>query len=433
MGSALTSFRDRGILQDPLAKTPDSSDFSSFSPVQAHRSERGMSRVAVVLGTRPEAIKMAPVIRALQDQSEGIHPFVVATAQHREMLDQVLTLFRIVPDLDLDLMRSNQGLVGLTGRVLKATADMIKETKPRLLLVQGDTTTAFAAGLAAYYSRIPVAHLEAGLRSHDIHQPFPEEACRQLTAVLSEIHFVPTPLARSNLLEEGVPAERIVVTGNTVVDSLLTVLDAPLDFKGTPLANLPLDEGRVLLVTSHRRESWGEDLESICLALEELVERFPDLHVVYPVHLNPNVRNTVESILSETGRVHLLPPLDYLTFTKLMRRAYLILSDSGGVEEEAASLQKPLLLLRNLTERPEAFQRGLCKVVGTNRQAIVTETARLLTNPRAYDAMTNGQNPFGDGRAASRVAEAIGRWFRGETPLLEPEKEFHPPERGTAK
>jgi UDP-N-acetylglucosamine 2-epimerase (non-hydrolysing) len=382
-------------------------------------------RVMVVVGTRPDAIKLAPVIRALRDDASPVAGVVVATAQHREMLDQVLGLFAIDPDLDLDIMKPSQTLVGVTSRALAAVGNAIEEIEPSAVVIQGDTATALAAALAAFYSKVVVAHVEAGLRSYDVTQPFPEEGTRQLLSIVAGIHFAPTERARRNLLNELVPAEKIVVTGNTVVDALLTVSGAPVDFGGTPMEGLPLDGNRVVVVTSHRRESWGTELENICRAVSDLVERFDDVQVVYPLHMNPNVSGTVRSVLSRTERVHLVPPLDYMSFSKLMRRAFLILTDSGGIQEEAATLRKPLLCLRNLTERPEAFDSGMAKVVGTSREAIVDAAAKLLNDDGAYRAMTSGENPYGDGRAAQRVVEALDRWFRGERQLLEPHREFH--------
>jgi len=384
-------------------------------------------RLVLVMGTRPEAIKLAPVVKALRARPEAFQPLVVATAQHRRMLDQVLGFFRLTPEVDLRLMRPDQDLAGLTARVLKKMQAALKELKPHLVLVQGDTTTAFATALAAFYLKVPVAHVEAGLRSHSRDNPFPEEANRQLTAVLTDLHLAPTPLARRQLLREGVPAERIAVTGNTVVDAVNFVLEVPWSPRGTPAARVPLKGRRLILVTSHRRESWGPELEEICLALRDLASRFEDLTVVYPVHLNPNVRRTVYDLLSGVQGVHLLPPLNYLAFINLMRRAYLVLTDSGGVIEEAATLRKPLLIMRRVTERPEAVAAGVARLVGTSRQAVAGEATRLLTDARAYQAMTAGANPFGDGRAAPRIVEALGRWFGHQTPLLPPAQEFRPP------
>ncbi len=383
-------------------------------------------RIVVVMGTRPEAIKLAPVVHELRSRSDALDTLVVATAQHREMLDQVLALFQIRPDYDLNLMQYDQSLSDLTARLLHALDQTLKRLRPDLLLVQGDTTTVFTAALAAFYNKIAVGHVEAGLRSDDRYNPFPEEINRRVTTALTEFHFAPTPLAKRRLLREGVPAERIVVTGNTVVDALSRILQGAFDLSTTPLGKLPLDNHRLLFVTSHRRESWGEALENICLALAEIVSAFPDVIIVYPVHPNPNVRSTVESLLSHKERIYLFDPFDYLTTLNLIQRSYLVLTDSGGIQEEAPTLNKPVLVLRQTTERPEACMAGLAKLVGTSRQAIVTETARLLTNPSAYRAMTNGANPFGDGRASARIVDALERWARGKQPLLVSEAQFCP-------
>ena len=390
------------------------------------KSER-LGSIAVVIGTRPEAIKMAPVIRALRECSNEFETVIVSTGQHRQMLDQVLSLFTITPDVDLDLMLPNQDLADLTSNVLKVMQNRLMQIGPDLVLVQGDTTTAFATALAAFYLNVPVCHLEAGLRSHDSSNPFPEEINRHIISVLTDIHLAPTPLARRNLVNEGIPAEKIVITGNTVVDSLIRFLEIPFTFDETPLADIKLERHPVILLTSHRRESWGRDLENICLAVKDLVSMFSDLLVVFPVHMNPNVNDKVRGILADVERVHLTPPLDYLVFINLMRSSYLVLTDSGGVQEEAPTLHKPLLVLREATERPEAFQCGLSRVVGTIRKEIVREVSQLLTDHAAYRTMAEGENPFGDGRAAERVIEVLRRWFKGKYPLLEPEKEFRPP------
>lgn len=381
-------------------------------------------RIAVVMGTRPEAIKMAPVVRALHAHTEAIETIVIATAQHRQMLDQVLALFHLPPDVDLDLMRPQQTLADLHARVLQMMEQTLRELSPDLLLVQGDTTTVFAAALAAFYRHIPVGHVEAGLRSHDWANPFPEEANRCLTSKLTTLHFAPTPLAGQALRGEGIPAADIAVTGNTVVDALHTLFAQPFRLQDSPLAQLPLDQHRVLLVTSHRRESWGQDLQNTCLALKDLVAQFADVLVVYPVHLNPHVRDTVMRVLGGTERICLLEPLDYLTFLQLMARAHLILTDSGGIQEEAPTLRKPLLVLRKLTERPEAFQAGLAQIVGTSREAIVAAASRVLTDPDTYRRMSHGANPYGDRQASQRIVQAISRWARGESPLLTPEEAF---------
>ncbi len=387
-------------------------------------------RIAVVMGTRPEAIKMAPVVHALRRHPERFETLVVATAQHRQMLDQVMAIFRIVPDVDLDLMQPDQSLSELAARVLKTMDATLRDLQPDLLLVQGDTTTVLATALAAFHLGVPVGHVEAGLRSHDLRNPFPEEMNRRLTSVLTAIHLAPTPLAAEELQQERIDPARIVVTGNTVVDALHELLREPFAIDATPLAGLPLDRGRLLVVTSHRRESWGRDLENTCLALRDLVERFADLQVVYPVHLNPNVRRTVIELLGEAGRIHLTEPLDYFTFVNLMRRCDLILTDSGGVQEEAPTLGKPLLVLRKLTERPEAFHAGLSKVVGNSRETIVAEAGRLLEDPDAYRRMVSAANPFGDGHAAERIVLALTRWSEGKTPLLQPGEAFRPATAG---
>ncbi len=387
-------------------------------------------RVVAVLGTRPEAIKLALVVHELQRRSDDFEPIVVASGQHRTMLDQALDLFKIKPQIDLDVMRSNQTLGSLTERVLDTVDHAIDRFKPDILLVQGDTTTAFASALAAFYRKVPVGHIEAGLRSHDLLNPFPEEGNRRLVSVLAHIHFAPTAMAREKLRAEGIPAENIVVTGNTVVDSLQALANIPVFWAGTPLAGIPTDDGsRYVLVTSHRRESWGADQENMCLALKDLVAKFPDLRVVYPVHLNPNVRATVDKLLQGADRIHLTEPLDYLTFVSLLRRCYLVLTDSGGIQEEAPSFRKPVLVLRKVTERPEAMHFGMAKVVGMSRSAIVSETSTLLSDTEAYQDMSEGENPFGDGHASERIVEVLARWWHGKLPLLDPEKEFKLPPR----
>ena len=386
-------------------------------------------RIIAVLGTRPEAIKLALVIHGLRRRSDEFETAVVHTGQHRTMLDHALQLFKIKPDFDLDVMRPNQTLSSLTGRVLDTVENACQRFGPDIVLVQGDTTTAFASALAAYYCKISVGHIEAGLRSHDIYNPFPEEANRRLVSIVTEIHFAPTTLSRDNLLAEGVPAEKIVVTGNTVVDALRELRQLPHSWENTPLADIPADNCRLLLVTSHRRESWGTDQENMCLGLRDLVNRHPDIRVIYPVHLNPNVRSAVNTLLQGTERIHLTETLDYITFVSLLRRCFLILTDSGGVQEEAPTFRKPVLVLRRVTERPEASQFGTAKIIGMSREGIVSEAEHLLTDPGAYRDMSEGENPYGDGKAAERIVEALARWYQGKTPLLEPGKEFKLPPR----
>lgn len=386
-------------------------------------------RVIAVLGTRPEAIKLALVIHELRRRSNDFETAVVHTGQHRTMLDHALQLFKIKPDFDLDVMRPNQTLSSLTGRVIDTVENACHRFEPNIVIVQGDTTTAFASALAAYYCRIPVAHIEAGLRSHDLYNPFPEEANRRLVSVFTEIHFAPTALSRDALLSEGIPPAKIVVTGNTVVDALRELRDLPHSWEGTPLAGIPDDGSRLVLVTSHRRESFGPDLQNMCLALRDLAEKHSDIRVIYPVHLNPNVQETVNGLLGGVNRIHLTKPLDYVTFVSLLRKCFLVLTDSGGVQEEAPSFAKPVLVLRKVTERPEASQFGMSKIIGMSRERIVDETEALLTDAKAYHDMSEGQNPYGDGKAAERIVEAVARWHQGLTPLLEPEKEFKVPAR----
>jgi UDP-N-acetylglucosamine 2-epimerase (non-hydrolysing) len=390
-------------------------------------------RIVAVLGTRPEAIKLALVIHELRRRSAEFETAVVHTGQHRTMLDHALQHFKIKPDFDLDVMRPNQTLSSLTGRVLDTVENACHRFGPNMVLVQGDTTTAFASALAAYYCKIPVGHIEAGLRSHDIYNPFPEEANRRLVSVVTEIHFAPTANSRDELLAEGVPANKIVVTGNTVVDALRGLSQMPHTWEGTPLAGIPDDGSRLVLVTSHRRESLGTDQQNMCLALKDLVNKYPDIRVIYPVHMNPNVRSTINALLGDTDRIHLTEPLDYLTFVSLLSRCFMVLTDSGGIQEEAPTFHKPVLVLRRVTERPEASEFGLARIIGMSRDGIVREAERLLTDKEAYQDMSTGGNPYGDGRAAERIVEAITRWHCGMTPLLEPEKEFKlppkPPQR----
>ncbi|VAW49215.1 UDP-N-acetylglucosamine 2-epimerase, partial [hydrothermal vent metagenome] len=353
---------------------------------------------------------------------------VISTAQHRQMLDQVFTLFKIEPDIDLSVMRPNQNLTDLTSLVLQEMSKTLDDVQPDLLLVQGDTTTVVAASLAGFYKKIPIGHVEAGLRSHNKYSPFPEEVNRQLASVLADIHFAPTALAKTKLLNEGIAEEKIVITGNTVVDALSIQLKRPFQFENTPLETVPFDENkRVLFVTSHRRESWGESLENTCAALKELVDTFSDLIIVYPVHMNPNVREPVMRLLSHTPGIYLTDPIDYLTCINLMKKSYLILTDSGGIQEEAPALKIPVLVLRELTERPEAFQAGMAKVVGTDRNKIVQEASLLLNDSSVYRAMTSGNNPYGDGHASERIVKVIQRWSQQkENTLLEPSEEFNP-------
>ncbi|MBV9181296.1 MAG: UDP-N-acetylglucosamine 2-epimerase (non-hydrolyzing), partial [Acidobacteria bacterium] len=375
----------------------------------------------------PEAIKLALVIKELRRRSNEFETAVVHTGQHRTMLDNALQLFKIKPDFDLDVMRPNQTLSSLTARVLDTVENACRRFEPHMLLVQGDTTTAFASALAAYYCKIAVGHIEAGLRSYDIYNPFPEEVNRRLVAIMTEIHFAPTALSRDQLVAERVPLNKIVVTGNTVVDALRELSGLSGSLENSVLAKIPQDSSRLVLVTSHRRESWGADQESMCLALKDLVKKHSDIRVIYPVHMNPNVRSTVNALLEGTERIHLTEPLDYIGFVSLLQRCFLVLTDSGGVQEEAPTFHKPVLVLRKVTERPEASQFGMAKIIGMTRESIVQEADQLLSNPDAYEDMASGENPYGDGRASERIVEAVARWHEKKTPLLQADREFKLP------
>ena len=362
-------------------------------------------KVLCVFGTRPEAIKMAPVIMELRRHSDRIISRTCVTAQHREMLDQVLALFRIAPDHDLDLMEPGQSLSQLTARVFEKLDPVIAYESPDWVLVQGDTTTVMAASLVAFYHRVKVGHVEAGLRTARKFDPFPEEINRRLTSVLADLHFAPTCWARDNLRRENVPAERIVVTGNTVIDALRWVVKLPYDASRGPLAGTPWDK-RIILVTAHRRESFGQPLQDICAALREIAQ-WPDVHLVYPVHPNPNVHRPVHEALRGCPNLTLLSPLGYRSLTYLLSRSYLVLTDSGGLQEEAPSLGKPVLVLRDRTERPEAVAAGTAKVVGTETGRIVAEVQRLFEEVTEYERMAQAVNPYGDGHAAQRIVGAL--------------------------
>ena len=377
-----------------------------------------MKKLLVVFGTRPEAIKLAPLIRAIRREKRRFRVVVCVTGQHRRMLKQVLEFFEIRPDHDLRIMRAMQDPFGVTARCLQRMCPILLDERPDLVLVQGDTTTTFAAALSSYYLKIPVAHVEAGLRTNDRFHPHPEELNRKLTALLSDLHFAPTESARRNLLAEGIPAEAVFVTGNTVVDALLMAMESietnpsPLVEKTESFCESLCGEGekKLVLVTGHRRENLGARLKEICLAVKEIAAKNPNVEVVYPLHLNPEVRRNVKRLMGGIGNVHLLEPLDYGSFVLLMRRAYLILTDSGGIQEEAPTLRKPVLLLRDTTERPEALEVGAVKLVGADRSKIVRETQKLLRDEKEYGRMTRGINPFGDGRACARIVEVLKKW-----------------------
>ncbi len=368
-------------------------------------------KVMVVFGTRPEAIKMAPLVAALQGKPT-LDVKVCVTAQHRQMLDQVLALFQIKPDWDLDVMRPGQDLTDLSARILAGLRDIFAHWKPDVVLVHGDTSTTFATALAAYYHRIAIGHVEAGLRTGNLYSPWPEEGNRKLTGALTNWHFSPTPTARDNLLREGVNPDLVHVTGNTVIDALLQVTgklesDAALRQQFEQQFSFLGTDRRMVLVTGHRRENFGDGFERICRALARLAADHPDVDVVYPVHLNPNVREPVGRLLGDVDNVHLIEPLDYLPFVYLMTRSYLILTDSGGIQEEAPSLGRPVLVMRDTTERPEALEAGTVRLVGTDEDVIYAETHKLLTDADAYEAMKRATNPYGDGRTCERIADIL--------------------------
>ena len=364
----------------------------------------------LVFGTRPEAIKMAPLVKAFQQQPEGFETVVCVTGQHREMLDQVLKIFEITPDYDLNIMKQGQDLYDVTARVLTGMRDVLKEAQPDVVLVHGDTTTSTAAALAAFYQQIPVGHVEAGLRTHNIYSPWPEEMNRQITGRIATYHFAPTPLSRQNLLAEGVKEEQVTVTGNTVIDALYMVvdkikadreLDAQLE---KLLAEAGYDvkrldgERRLVLITGHRRENFGEGFIRMCQAIKALTEKYPEVDFVYPMHLNPNVRR-----LSRLGNMFFIEPLEYLSFVYLMEKSHIVLTDSGGIQEEAPGLGKPVLVMRDTTERPEALEAGTVKLVGTDYERIVAEVSALLGDRDYYEGMSRAVNPYGDGRACGRI------------------------------
>ncbi|MDW8341417.1 MAG: UDP-N-acetylglucosamine 2-epimerase (non-hydrolyzing) [Geminicoccaceae bacterium] len=392
--------------------TPPSGQIRGQAPRGGASAERtGRIRLLSVFGTRPEAIKMAPVVLRL-----AAHPAfdakVCVTAQHRSMLDTVLEDFAIRPDFDLDVMRAGQKLTEIAARVLTGLQDVLESFRPDRVLVHGDTTTTLAASLAAFYNRVPVAHVEAGLRTGNLDAPWPEEANRRITAVVTDLHFAPTERARSALLAEGVPEQRIRVTGNTVIDALFLARarilgDRALRGRFAERFGFLRPHARLLLVTGHRRENFGAGFENICRALAELARRHPDHDLLYPVHLNPNVREPVFRILGGLANVHLIDPVEYLPFVYLMSRAHLILTDSGGIQEEAPSLGKPVLVMREVTERPEAVEAGTVRLVGTDFARIVEETERLLSDELAYRRMATAINPYGDGRASERIVAAL--------------------------
>lgn len=371
-------------------------------------------RVLSVFGTRPEAIKMAPVVRALKAHPDVFESMVCVSAQHREMLDQVLSVFQLKADFDLDLMTPGQSPADVVARLLERMPRLLREVQPDVLLVQGDTMTTFAAAFAAYLERIPTAHVEAGLRTGNKYHPYPEEMNRVLTTRLAELHFAPTVRAMETLLLEGIPQQDVLLTGNTVIDALLATVRPNYQF-ATPALSALDPAHRMALVTTHRRESFGGPLESTCAAVRTLVERFEDLDVVIPVHPNPQVKQVVVRKLCDLQRVHLIEPVDYVEFVNLMARAHIILTDSGGVQEEAPSLGKPVLVLREVTERPEGVEAGTAVIVGTDRDKIVRTASELLTSPEAYAKMANAVSPYGDGRASERIVDALRERFEARS------------------
>ncbi|MGB4053462.1 MAG: UDP-N-acetylglucosamine 2-epimerase (non-hydrolyzing) [Dysgonamonadaceae bacterium] len=391
-------------------------------------------RVLLVFGTRPEAIKVAPLVKAFQQQADAFETVVCVTGQHREMLDQVLRLFEIVPDYDLNIMKDGQDLYDITARVLVGMRDVIKAVQPDVVFVHGDTTTSMASALAAFYQQIPVAHIEAGLRTHDIYSPWPEEMNRQITGRIATYNFAPTPLSKQNLVDEGVDESSITVTGNTVIDALNMVVnkiksDRNLqnDIRDTLLQSglpermvhaffqPPTSNRRLVLITGHRRENFGDGFLHICQAIKTLAEKYSDVDFVYPMHLNPNVRKPIKEIFgdwvsnrqSSNSNLYFIEPLEYLPFVFLMEQSTLVLTDSGGIQEEAPGLGKPVLVMRNTTERPEAVEAGTVKLVGTNYDLIVSEVSKLLDNPAYYNAMAQATNPYGDGLASKRIIEFL--------------------------
>ncbi|HIU64606.1 MAG TPA: UDP-N-acetylglucosamine 2-epimerase (non-hydrolyzing) [Candidatus Avacidaminococcus intestinavium] len=364
-------------------------------------------KVMTIFGTRPEAIKMCPVVLEMKKYPDLIEPIVAVTAQHREMLDQVLHLFEIEPDYDLNIMTTSQTLYDVTGRALEGLSAVLREAQPDLVLVHGDTTTTFVGALAAFYAQIPVGHVEAGLRTGDKYSPFPEEMNRKLTGSIADYHFAPTNISKENLLQEHISAEKIFVTGNTVIDALIKTVDDKYIFADQELQKILAGNGRLLLLTTHRRENLGEPMRHVYVALKEVLRLHDDLHIVFPVHKNPKVREIVDQELGHLDRVHLIEPLDYEPFANLMAKVDIVLTDSGGIQEEAPALGKPVLVLRDTTERPEAVEAGTVKLIGTAYADILAETRALLEDPLHYKKMSDACNPYGDGKAAERIIKII--------------------------
>jgi UDP-N-acetylglucosamine 2-epimerase (non-hydrolysing) len=367
-----------------------------------------VKKVLLIFGTRPEAIKLCPLVNKLKQYEEGFKTVVCVTAQHREMLDQVLRLFDVIPDYDLNVMKKDQSLFDVTSRCLTETGRIIKGEKPDLVIVQGDTTTTFAGALAAYYHKVKVAHVEAGLRTNNKDFPYPEEANRKLTSVLADVHFAPTDKARNNLLNEGISRKDIMVTGNTVIDALLWVRDkVKNERKRFERLDLLAHGKRIVLVTGHRREHFGQEFANVCGALKKIAQRNNDIVIVYPVHMNPNINKPARKILNGIENIKLIDPLTYEEFIYLMEKSYFVISDSGGIQEEAPSLGKPVLVTRTTTERPEAVEAGAVKLVGTDKRTIINEASRLLHDPKSYQRMSRVRNPYGDGKASLRIIKKL--------------------------
>ena len=367
-------------------------------------------KIITIFGTRPEAIKMAPLVKELQKRSE-IESLVCVTAQHREMLDQVLNLFDIKPDYDLDIMKTRQSLTGITNKVLEGLEEVFEKEKPDMVLVHGDTTTTFAGSLAAFYKQISVGHVEAGLRTFDKYFPFPEEMNRKLTGAIADLHFAPTQGSKNNLLREGIDENNVYITGNTVIDAMLHTVEDDYVFEDDELNNIDFKNKKVIMVTAHRRENWGEGIEKICIALNKIVEENKDVELVYLVHLNPVVKDVVHKMLGGKERIHLLNPLDTKETHNLMNKCFMVMTDSGGIQEEAPHLGKPVLVLRDVTERPEAVKYGTVKLVGTDVDMILSEANLLLNDTEAYEKMSKAVNPYGDGKASERIVDAILKYY----------------------
>ncbi len=378
-------------------------------------------KVLTIFGTRPEAIKMAPLVKELEKREE-IESKVCVTAQHREMLDQVLELFEITPEFDLNIMKTRQSLTGITNRILEGLEELFTKEKPDMILVHGDTTTTFASGLAAFYQQIRVGHVEAGLRTFDKYFPFPEEMNRKLTGALADLHFAPTKGSKKNLLREGINEDDIFITGNTVIDAMEHTVEKNYIFENDQLNKIDFENKKVIMITAHRRENWGEGIENICEALNKIVEENKDVELVYLVHLNPIVKDVVEAKLGGKDRVHLLPPLDTKETHNLMNKCFMVMTDSGGLQEEAPHLGKPVLVLRGVTERPEAVEAGTVKLVGTDIEKIIEEANKLINDNEYYSLMSKAVNPYGDGIASKRIVDAILKYygkFNGEVEEFE--------------